>query len=177
MTWRSRRALVPIRAESSSNGSWRSHRALELMVRCTHAVESNQKGGDPGPDQAKKGADSNLPGWHPKEKATQLPKEGELSKQRGCHQCTKRKGAQEPRCARSEGRRGAVGFYNVVAATAGMRTEAVGVVPVLSPAAIVPPSVACLLGGVSFKSAYARFVFPHFKRKCRRIHHLRFPRP
>ena len=31
----------------------------------------------------------------------------------------KRDGAQEPRCARSEGRRGAVGFYLVVAATTG----------------------------------------------------------
>ena len=39
-----------------------------------------------------------------------------------------------------------------------MRAGAVGVVSVLSPAAIVTPSVACLLGGVSFKSAYARFV-------------------
>ena len=31
----------------------------------------------------------------------------------------RREGAQEPRCARSEGRCGAVGFYVVVAATAG----------------------------------------------------------
>ena len=31
----------------------------------------------------------------------------------------KREGTQEPRCARSEGRRGAVGFNLVVAATAG----------------------------------------------------------
>ena len=34
-------------------------------------------------------ADSKLPGWQPKEKAAQLPQEGELSKQRGWHQCTK----------------------------------------------------------------------------------------
>ena len=32
----------------------------------------------------------------------------------------RREGAQEPRCARSEGRRGAVGFYLVVAATTGI---------------------------------------------------------
>ena len=35
----------------------------------------------------------------------------------------KREGAQEPRCARSEGRCGAVGFYVVVAATAGPRAR------------------------------------------------------
>ena len=38
----------------------------------------------------------------------------------------KRKGAQEPRCARSEGRCGAVGFYVVVAATAGREGEGRG---------------------------------------------------
>ena len=35
----------------------------------------------------------------------------------------KREGAQEPRCARSEGRCGAVGFYVVVAATTGPRAR------------------------------------------------------
>ena len=42
-----------------------------------------------------------------------------------------REGAQEPRCARSGWRRGAAGFYLVVAATAGMRAEAVGVATAL----------------------------------------------
>ena len=55
-------------------------------------------------------------------------------------------GPTTPLQKKSEGRRGAVGFYLVVAATTGMRAGAVGVVSVLSPAAIVTPSVACLFG-------------------------------
>ena len=38
----------------------------------------------------------NTPGWHPEEKATKLPKEGKLWKQRGCHQCTKGRGPKDP---------------------------------------------------------------------------------
>ena len=37
-----------------------------------------------------------LPGWQPKENASQLPQEGELSKQRGWHQCTKGRGPKNP---------------------------------------------------------------------------------
>ena len=44
----------------------------------------------------------------------------------------KREGTQEHRCARSEWRCGAAGFYVVVAATAGMRAGAVGVVSLCS---------------------------------------------
>ena len=61
------------------------------------------KGGDPGTDQAKKGADSLLPGWHPEEKATKLPKEGKLSKQRGCHQCTKGRGPKNSAATKVKG--------------------------------------------------------------------------
>ena len=34
---------------------------------------TNERGGDPKADQVTQGADSQLPGWHPKEKATLLP--------------------------------------------------------------------------------------------------------
>ena len=48
------------------------------------------------PTRRQKGAHSKLPGWQPKEKATQLPQEGELSKQRGWHQCTKGREPKDP---------------------------------------------------------------------------------
>ena len=104
----------------------------------------------------KKGVDSKLPGWQPKENASQLPQEGELSKQRGWHQCTKGRGPES----------GAVGFYLVVAVTAGMRAGAVGVVSVLSPA----PGM--LTGWCFLKVGVCSFRFTHVNRECRRIHHL-----
>ena len=37
---------------------------------------NERKGGDPKTDQVTQGADSKLPGWQPKENATQLPQQG-----------------------------------------------------------------------------------------------------
>ena len=65
------------------------------MATCSVQWWIVQKGVDPRTDQAKKGADSKLPGWQPNETATQLPQEGELSKQRGWHQRTKGRGPKK----------------------------------------------------------------------------------
>ena len=46
-------------------------------------------GGDPKTDQVAKGADSELPGWHPKEKSAQLPQKRGLSNQCGWRQYQK----------------------------------------------------------------------------------------
>ena len=64
---------------------------------------TGHKGGDPKTDQARKGADSELPGWQPAEKVPQPPRQKKevLSEQRGWRS-TARKGeeAQRPRCVK-----------------------------------------------------------------------------
>ena len=52
------------------------------------------KGGDPRTAQVTQGADSELPGWQPKEKVSQLPHTTKevFTNQRGLHQCRKKRG-------------------------------------------------------------------------------------
>ena len=65
-----------------------------------------------------------------------------------------------PTAQEVKGGRGAVWLLGCCGKLLGCEQVLLELSSVLSPAA---PSVACLLGGVSFKSAYARFVFSHLK--------------
>ena len=58
------------------------------------------KGGDPKTDQASKGADSELPGWQPKETASQLPQGKGTLEPAWVVSLHKREGAQGPQCAK-----------------------------------------------------------------------------
>ena len=59
---------------------WRSPCPLHLHQGPSVTLqESNQKGDDPRTDQLRKEADSELPGWQPKETASQLPHESRAS--------------------------------------------------------------------------------------------------
>ena len=92
------------------------------MATCSVQRWTVPKGGDPGTGHPTKGT-TRTPCWHPEEKEAQLPQKGGTLKSAWVATVHKREGAQEPRCARSEGRCGAVGFYVVVAATAGHRAR------------------------------------------------------
>ena len=102
---------------------------------CTHAVREQTEGRRPKDRSLTKGSDSKLPGWQPKEKATQLPQEGELSKQRGWHQCTKGRGPKDPRTVLSRtqvaGRRGATQSRSLRPAYRHLEPPAVGPLRVL----------------------------------------------
>ena len=71
---------------------------LSLGSPTLEESDLRQKGDDPMTDQMTKGADS-----------------PQKSLETAYNTLVNRRGAQEPRCARSEGRRGTVGFYMVVA--------------------------------------------------------------
>ena len=82
---------------------------------------TRQEGGDPRTNHVTKGADSELPGWQPEEKATQLPRKEVISNQAWVLQ--KREGPKDPRVRRGGDPRTLASrrhwLPQVVAATAG----------------------------------------------------------
>ena len=71
------------------------------------------------PTKRRRGLTQNSRAGNPKRPRPNCHKKENSRNSVGSISAQKREGAQEPRCARSERRRGAVGFYLVVAATTG----------------------------------------------------------
>ena len=108
-------------------------------------------------DQAKKGADSKFPGRQPKEKATQLPQEGEFSKQRGYHQRRKGRGPENPAAQEVDVVAAPLASTWLLRQLLGCGQELLEL-SLCSAPQLSSLRQTCLFGGVSFKSAYARFV-------------------
>ena len=75
-----------------------SLRGLWVSGYLPRAMADSAQGGDPKTDQVTQGADSQLPGWQPKENASQLPQQGVLLNQRGLQHTKRDGGPKIPLC-------------------------------------------------------------------------------
>ena len=80
-----------------------SLRGLWVSASCRRAMVDKAEGRRPRTDHVTKGADSELPGWQPKETASQLPQERGTLETAWVASVHKREGPQRPKCAKGRG--------------------------------------------------------------------------